>query len=867
MANKDKNLDGKSNDIEFNDNESIIDITTLSKGMEKISEQVYNISEMLNDGFGGMAKNSTIASNNMKSISDFASKFTSSGYYNSVFKTNGSRDISSRDRYRLEDKIEQDIIKDKKRELSSNAELSNRQRKSLEKEITDLENQRNLRKKIEQQREKLAQAEIDALSRTNKDGSISKYATNKVLEERAKLEELEKIEQDKKANDDIVSHFKDLAVKVIDTTLHYFEDAMKRGINNAVDFYNKNYTEIAGKTGLTEHNVLQELTSAYRDTNYGRMVNINNELKPMLLSLSQRGLRGEELEQASITASIDKKVMPWLDQTSQQWVHLISAVDKSTLENIKGMQLQLQESKHGNMLLQSGVMANLLSEMSPLIASIDKNVFLNSDKQLLGEYTAVMEELKRVGVSESDAYSYVQKLMSADKNAYLGLTGGDTFTKLYLMGRQSGMGATYGLDVSKQLSAMGSTDNISVGAISAILGNILPGGWATVSTANQMLSTDTSLANKNAERYNNEQWNREKYRDKTTKDALKGYTTATNNLINALENLTAGLGDSIARLPASDLITKLIGMISISTIITKGFKTILGGGNPFSGIKGFADIIKGTKTFSDTSKILNVGNLLAKGTMSGTALGIGGIVAGLSMAGFDAYKGVNKANEWGVGKLNAGISGALFGTDDIGLKNTLKQAGKYGAIGAGIGTLVGGPVGTLVGGAIGAGVGGLTSLFSGESVAKYFNDRKIEKQQEKQYEIDGSKLSANKHLENIYNLLKSYIGDKNKKETSQNINDISYNPINNIATITPNNYLNRAIQTNTLAYKKDNIYDKQQSDEEFKKRVIEVIVDANKSIVQAINDNGIDYENNLLPSDFELSRMKSHKDIINFSRS
>jgi hypothetical protein len=99
----------------------------------------------------------------------------------------------------------------------------------------------------------------------------------------------------------------------------------------------------------------------------------------------------------------------------------------------------------------------------------------------------------------------------------------------------------------------------------------------------------------------------------------------------------------------------------------------------------------------------------------------GGIFAAVS-AGVDAMDGVEKAVEWNVGEMSAGIGGFLGGTDMLEtfsdrLVNSFMKGGEFAMMGAAIGSVV--PVvGTLAGGIIGGAIGALMGFIGGEDIAK-----------------------------------------------------------------------------------------------------------------------------------------------------
>lgn len=125
----------------------------------------------------------------------------------------------------------------------------------------------------------------------------------------------------------------------------------------------------------------------------------------------------------------------------------------------------------------------------------------------------------------------------------------------------------------------------------------------------------------------------------------------------------------------------------------------------------FTDFIKGTGAF---------GGLV--NTVAGIAGGVA-LVSGILMGISDAVSAFNNPEEYGNkdtfgGKLKSGIDGFIFGDAEGSSSNALKNAVKWGAIGAGIGTIVpgiGNLAGFLIGGLAGLLFGGVTGAIGGDN--------------------------------------------------------------------------------------------------------------------------------------------------------
>lgn len=106
----------------------------------------------------------------------------------------------------------------------------------------------------------------------------------------------------------------------------------------------------------------------------------------------------------------------------------------------------------------------------------------------------------------------------------------------------------------------------------------------------------------------------------------------------------------------------------------------------------------------------------ATSTLGAGLLGAGMVgipLLGVGLAGYDAYQGYKSGGAKGaVRQFFLGSAHSGQSNSDM-TKSELANVGKWGLVGAGIGTFIGGPVGTLVGGLIGAGVGSIAAGIGG----------------------------------------------------------------------------------------------------------------------------------------------------------
>ena len=184
------------------------------------------------------------------------------------------------------------------------------------------------------------------------------------------------------------------------------------------------------------------------------------------------------------------------------------------------------------------------------------------------------------------------------------------------------------------------------------------------------------------------------------------------DLVSAIRELLPG----IASIFASWVGGKLLGFLG-KKILGKGVEKV---GTGLLSKAGTA--IKGAFTTPGVSGV--------KGLLSSTGAKVLGGVGGLAWAGYDAYQGVKKADEWFADenggkpattgqKVSAGIGAALGGTgpsvfdENASAGDKLKSVASGAAKGALIGTMFG-PIGTAVGGLVG---GGLAAI-GGENISK-----------------------------------------------------------------------------------------------------------------------------------------------------
>ena len=203
------------------------------------------------------------------------------------------------------------------------------------------------------------------------------------------------------------------------------------------------------------------------------------------------------------------------------------------------------------------------------------------------------------------------------------------------------------------------------------------------------------------------------------KDIYASNQTDEEKMINYMENLINGMSDWKGLNSFMNTIT----FIANTVAVISGLLAV-------SNLGGF---IKGIGKFIGSAGTVGVAGsgsgFLGASTSAGAAMGatstvgatlLGGatialpILGGLALGGYDAYQGYQTGGAKGaVRQFFLGSAHSGQSNSDM-RKSGLANAGKWGLVGAGIGTFIGGgPVGTLIGGIIGAGVGSIAAGIGG----------------------------------------------------------------------------------------------------------------------------------------------------------
>lgn len=222
----------------------------------------------------------------------------------------------------------------------------------------------------------------------------------------------------------------------------YIFDQLRSGITDLSNTYEQNFTSIAGYSGSDSRNanhnfikgVLEEI-NANDYTRYG--LNFSTEVFPEITNAVKEGFMGEEAQEIAISNAIDKKIMPWLDTSSETWTQLQFNLSDDKLQSIKGQQLLLQETREGNRLLQSGVIESIQNSLLPSMDNIVANTTEVDDlnEEMQQKYMYLTEDL---GYSKQEAMKAINKEVEAYQNPYKALTSGDVGDKLLALDNLNG---------------------------------------------------------------------------------------------------------------------------------------------------------------------------------------------------------------------------------------------------------------------------------------------------------------------------------------------------------------------------------------------------------------------------------------------
>lgn len=444
--------------------------------------------------------------------------------------------------------------------------------------------------------------------------------------------------------------------KIITDTLNfgidtYLSNQIKAGLTKYTSAYEQNFTSIAGTTGYANRQQTHELiTGVIEEVNSESYLkhglNFNTDVFPEIVNATKQGFLGDEAQEVAISNAIDKKIMPWLDTSSDTWVQLQYTVSDNMLQSIKGQQIQLQATREGNRILQNGVVSALLDNLAPTLQAIDANTV--SEDAMGSAYQAV-ETLMERGLDKTSAVKFVRDAISADQHTYKALSSNDPGKILMGIGSMTGEGGISGA-INYYSNTVGNVlagtagNKIATGAIDSIFGNYLPADYSNFAS----IFKDLNIS------YNKYSDQGNLYNDKTNK--LTNYVTATQSYDNTIENtMTNVIKDAVNVPHLTDVMEQ--GLIQLKEIRKILISMLVTAGAAF--IQGLPEAIKaGTNASGAGAGLLEgglVGGLtqggssLVKGLSGGKALALGSIftTGGLLAAGYGAKEAYNEFSQAG----------------------------------------------------------------------------------------------------------------------------------------------------------------------------------------------------------------------------
>ena len=491
------------------------------------------------------------------------------------------------------------------------------------------------------------------------------------LEKEREKEQSKSLESKQAKFNSFMKKFEENTSQIIKGWLNLFTDKFlfdrfKTAISNFSSNYEQNFTEIAGRTGSNSRQENHDFITGTLDNIMSSEVlkhglNFNKDVFPEITNAVKNGFTGEEAQSIAITNAIDKKIMPWLDTTSETWVQLQYNITEDSLKQIKGQQLLLQETREGNRILQQGVVASLTDALLPTLQSIDAN---GSNADTMGAAYEYVEQLMEKGMLKSDAVAYVKKLINAEQNTFGALTSGDT-TQILM-----GIGAVANPD--NQLIGAQNMINDTVGSLFGNTGNGIYGEiarGAMSSAFNVKLPSDDiyykdllklsytgKYAGDNSNLYDNKVSN------------LRENVTRTQDYDNNMENIATNMFDGWAMFPhGMEMATMLIDNVQaikniltawisskFAEILTKGLGKLLGMGGGSGGTSIISNLLTGGRGLSAA---LNGGQTAANVVLSGNKNLLG---AGLKYNGL--LGGLTQGGTQLTGGLTSGLGSAAVGT-------------------------------------------------------------------------------------------------------------------------------------------------------------------------------------------------------------
>lgn len=308
----------------------------------------------------------------------------------------------------------------------------------LKQEISHYTDVFNLSKKLHEKNVSFLEQERDVREKIAKSGKVSLGNLAEIYTLRKKTEELEKktLEYKEKKFQETVDNVKKGVKTLIDHIFQYINarddlnkwTQWKTGISELGTAYETNFNEIAARNGsetrMETHEMLKDSLETVMNSEVLKSgLNFNKEVFPQITEAVKHGFQGDQATSIAITNAIDKKIMPWLDTSSEVWVDLQYQLSEDALKQIKGQQLILQETKEGNRILQEGVVQTMLQSLEPALVAIEANTTDVSD--LPEQYQLLYASFRDQGFTKAEAIKEMNAITNAYKNPLESITKGN----------------------------------------------------------------------------------------------------------------------------------------------------------------------------------------------------------------------------------------------------------------------------------------------------------------------------------------------------------------------------------------------------------------------------------------------------------
>lgn len=496
-------------------------------------------------------------------------------------------------------------------------------------------------------------------------------------------------------------------------------DRFEKAVNKFDQVYQQNYSSVAAFTGRDQrgYRQLQSQVSSWARENYRGSVN-SAELTENIAKNVQRGYS----EQFAITKAqqdaITKQSNPAINTQSAQFTSLQRVLGPNFSHQVAGM-LEAIKSTAGSTIALVEQGDKLLDDTKVLAYNSRYDRFAQDNADFMAKLSKAVED----GYMDQSQMNEMVNQLSLMMDPVSALKSGNLATKMAIA------------NPNTDLSSLGSMANALINSQGQIV------GWASTGTDRGSLFRNAALGNAAGFNgamftHNPRGYDLSGYLGLTAGD-LNQYGTkaeqdvANNKYVTELERQNNWWQNSMS----ADMVSKfkeqypdaygvlrttvMPGLGQIIDILEKiALRQVVG--NAISGFSsGGARGSVGSMLFGKYGSLFSTGAYKYARTMNGAGVfkaanaGLstaGRVVGGVAGIGTGVIMGVSDAVNYGnTYDSGGGWKAALMGDNSTGKEwswgNAGSQALKYGATGAGIGTLVGGPVGALVGGAIGAAAG------------------------------------------------------------------------------------------------------------------------------------------------------------------